>query len=478
MKPNAWRHSVRPPRGSVIIIVLWAISIAAIVTASVQLFSHRQATLGRETLERVQARWAARAGVEHAMAVMTDLTSRPYDDDAKALFRELSYVYAGDTINASYSVYHQIDGKNIAGPMDEHAKINVNRIAVDNDRALLMVLDDMTVDVLEAIGDWLDADDDASILGAERDYYLGLETPYSPRNSFMHSIGEMELIGGVWPKYFRGEDWNMDNRVDPNENDGARSFPPDNADGILDGGWLSHLTVYSTINGANASGQPRLRLKDATIKELRERLGVDERQAQALIDFGKVGTNQLTDLLFTPLGMSGNQNQTGQNQNQSGQNQQRQPNNNNNDNNNRNRNAQDQNQVRPLDDDQLRMVLAETCIEDPVDRLPGKMNLNTVSQDLLRDLISLMGLDDAIADEIIHMRNSRPQGIVSLADLKKIPNVTSDDLKAITRRFDTVSNVFTISSRGRASASGLEVEIVAVVDRSTVPVRILEYREQ
>jgi hypothetical protein len=38
--------------------------------------------------------------------------------------------------------------------------------------------------------------------------------------------------------------------------------------------------------------------------------------------------------------------------------------------------------------------------------------------------------------------------------------------------------VFTITSRGRSGSTGLEVEITAVVDRSQLPARILEYREQ
>ena len=44
--------------------------------------------------------------------------------------------------------------------------------------------------------------------------------------------------------------------------------------------------------------------------------------------------------------------------------------------------------------------------------------------------------------------------------------------------FDTQSNVYTISSLGKASGSGVEQEIIAIVDRSTLPVTILEYREQ
>jgi hypothetical protein len=105
------------------------------------------------------------------------------------------------------------------------------------------------------------------------------------------------------------------------------------------------------------------------------------------------------------------------------------------------------------------------------------MNLNTVSADFLRDIFELLNLDEGIADEIIYRRET-PTGIASLADLKKIPSITSQDLRQICTRFDVVSNVFTVASRGRSLSTGIEVEIVAVVDRSTLPVRIIEYREQ
>jgi type II secretory pathway component PulK len=38
-------------RGSVVVIVLWTIAVAAIIVSSLQLFAYRQATIGRETLE-------------------------------------------------------------------------------------------------------------------------------------------------------------------------------------------------------------------------------------------------------------------------------------------------------------------------------------------------------------------------------------------------------------------------------------------
>ena len=127
--------------------------------------------------------------------------------------------------------------------------------------------------------------------------------------------------------------------------------------------------------------------------------------------------------------------------------------------------------------DQRKVVLAECAIQDPKDRLPGKMNLNTVDEEFLRDMLEVVGTDEAIVDELLYLRD-RPQGISNLVELKTIPSITPDDLRNLTRRFDVVSNVFTIASRGRSVATGVECEIVAVVDRSTIPVRILEYREQ
>jgi hypothetical protein len=374
-------------------------------------------------------------------------------------------------MGSSYTIVHHVDGVTFGGPMDEHSKINLNR---PDDRGLLLVFDDVTLDIVDALGDWIDEDDNISSLGVERDYYLALEAPYAPRNGPLRTLGEFELVAGVWPKYFRAEDWNLNNRLDANEDDGARSFPPDEPDGILDSAWSGQLTVYSVGAGATASGLPRLLLKRADPEELEERLSVTAAQAEAIKNYGSSDTNVLTDLLFTPLagttGRPGGGDEEGGTGNPATSDQPGSS--------GRSGSAQQAQGVPALNDKQLTALFAEASIEDPVDRLPGKMNLNTIPSQLLRDIFTLMSMDEAIADEIIFMRSSRPQGIVSLVELQKIPNITTTDLRAITRRFDVVSNVFTITSRGRSETTGLEVEIIAVVDRSTVPVRILEYREQ
>jgi hypothetical protein len=106
------------------------------------------------------------------------------------------------------------------------------------------------------------------------------------------------------------------------------------------------------------------------------------------------------------------------------------------------------------------------------------MNLNSVSPTLMRNLLTELGVEEYIVDELLYLRE-RPEGITSLVALQEeIPDLDQQTLDTLNGLFGTTSNIFTISSRGRSDASGVEIEIIAIVDRSTVPVTIVEYREQ
>ncbi len=435
-------------RGSVIVVVLWTIGLSALIVSSVQLVGYRQKALGTETLARVQARWAARGGVEYTIAVMADHTQNPVPDDAFAMIRDMDYVAAGELLNSSYDIRHHTDGREWSGPMDEHSKFNINR--TPSEQQILMSLDDMTIDVIAAIVDWLDNDDDPQPFGAERDYYLSLSHPYEPRNDLMKSIAEFEKVAGVWPEYLRGEDWNLNGRLDANENDADISWPDDEPDKILDTRWSGYLTASSTQSNMGLSGLPKLRLGEADLVELQERVDVDEDLAQQLINFGRNESNtmvQLIDVYAQSQNNSGLQPQPGGSA------------------------------VPLLDEDQLRAVLAETSINDLALRLPGKMNINTVSEQLLEQIFFEK---PHFVDEIIFQRNSRKEGITSIVDLVDIP-VFKEDPEAfnfVATSMDTTSSVYSITSVGRSASGGVEIEITVVVDRSTLPIRILEYREQ
>ncbi len=429
----------RKHHGSVVVLSLWALGIAAIVTSSIQVFSHRQSLLGIEVHDRIQARWAARAGIDSTIAMMADHTARPVPNNAITLVDNLDFISKGDAGKATWDIRHHIDGKDWTGPMDEHSKFNINS---ENNAVFQLVIDEiLAFGVMESILDWIDSDDEPRTLGVESDYYLGLETSYEPRNGLLQSIAELELIAGVMPDDVRGEDWDLDFRLDANEDDGGESLPWDEPDKYLDGGWASLLTTSSVSGGATDSGYPRLNLKRENSETLQLRLGIDPAQAQALLNFAKSDTATLSTLLTQTLrSISG-----------------------------------DAQGVSNLTDDQLRIIFAETALFHPHEAPPGKMNINTVSSVIL---YRLFPENSRLVEELLYIRNNSASGISSPVDYLDIPGIEPTMVEFIYSLFDTRSNVFTISSLGKVEGSGVEQEIIVIVDRSTLPVTILEYREQ
>lgn len=432
---------------------MWAIAITSILAASIQLFAWRQATIAHASLNRIQSRWAARAGVEQAIALMALHTTDPFPDDARALLRDLAAVSAAELWDARYDVVHHRDGFTVNGPMDDASRINFATGLALSD----VILEDLSLDQGAAIQDWTDEDDEPSLFGAESDYYLA-GSSYKPRNGPLRSIAELELVAGVWPTYVRGEDYDLDGRLDFNENDGDRTAPEDEPDDWLDAGWSRFASVYSVDFGSSDTGLPRLHLRRVQPGDLEDRCGVDEAQAQLLKAFGKVQGNDLLALITTPLtriDARGNIQQ------------------------------QDVNEtITPLTDEQIRAVLAETRMDPAFDRRPGRVNINTASHELIERIAESLNWEPAVADELIYRRDSAPEGITSELEFREIAagffpgDGASQFTLQLAQTFCTRADVFVIASRGRSDVSDAETEIVCVVDRSTVPVRILEYREQ
>jgi DNA uptake protein ComE-like DNA-binding protein len=459
----------RARRGVVTLTVVWAIAIAAVIVAATQVLAYRQASIGRETLGRTQARWAARAGVETMIALMEWYTLAPDPEDPQAMARELEAAAIGSVETGSWDIRHFMDGQEWAGPLDEHAKLNINLA----NKAVLQNLPNMTLDVVDSILDWRDEDDEVQGLGAESSYYRNRGFPYEPRNDDLRSIAELELVAGAWPQSVRGEDWNLNGRLDPNEDDGKASLPDDRPDHRLDAGWSALLTASSRASPNGVSGEERLNLARTTPAELIERTGVDEQQASALITYARGSNATMGQLLATPLGQLGNRRgaapanpggtsaTTGRSTvgRTSGT------------------TSGTTGGARSLEPRQLRAVMNECTILDSrgtANATAGKVNLNSASRTLLREVLML---EPRFAESILTRRSGRAEGITSLADLVDLPGVTQAQLITLAQSADVVSSVYTISSRGRSASSGVEAEMVVMVDRSSVPARILEYRE-
>lgn len=425
------------------VLALWAIAIAAIVLVTLQSSAWRQAAAGRESLARFRAKWAARAGIEATITALAVDTEQPDPDDAFRTNNDLAAVADGDLLQATYSIVHTQYPNQDAGPEDANSKININGMTRND----LLTFIDMGEDVADSILDWVDEDSDVRELGAEEGYYLKNKAfRYVPRNAPMRSLQELELVAGVDPVLVRGEDWNLNGRLDPNENDGDASWPPDNADDKLDAGWSEYLTAVSTDGGLGVSGKERLDLRTASVGDIQTRLQLDNDQADAVAAYGASLTAKLTDFLVSDLSALA-----------------------------RNVGAsQSARQARALSEDQLALMFNEATLEDSTvqPKHIGKLNINTCSKETLEHV---SGIESALADVIILERDSRSQGFTSIVDLLQVPAISRARLAQLAAFLTVRSNVFVVHSRGRDSVSGVEVEISAVLDRSTLPIVIKDY---
>ena len=84
---------------------------------------------------------------------------------------------------------------------EEQKKIWINLLSAEE----FELGEDEAVNVVEAIVDWIDEDDEPlGFGGAESSYYQGLDSPYAPRNGPMEFIEELLLVRGISAELYFG----------------------------------------------------------------------------------------------------------------------------------------------------------------------------------------------------------------------------------------------------------------------------------
>ena len=431
---------VRSRRGGVLAIVVWAIALISIVVAATQIVTFRTASLGAKSLERVQSRWAARAGVEQVIAMLATEVEDPNLADSMALIRNLEDVAEGEVGTGSWAISHIIDGVEYLGPMDESSKLNINSL-VGTDY-LELDLEGMSQDVIDAIVDWRDEDDEVSLMGAEEDFYLNRNLSYKPRNADVKSVAELELVAGVWPEDLRGGDHRLTNYFDPQE-----AMP----------GWGEYLTASTYTTGVMSNGQPRFRIDDASADEIAEYFGLTTAQAEEVLAFATSGENvQLESIIAQNNngGSSGGLPSRRTGLSSAGSN---------------------SSSSTALTTEQYRLIIDEGWIGELDEIRPGRLNVNTASQKCLEVIFAF---DRSLAADVMALRNSRAGGITSIMDLLEAGRMDPAFLGAVGHRLTTGGSVFSITSRGMSQVGDVETAMYVVVDRSTLPIQILEYREE
>jgi len=414
-------------KGLVIVAVLWVVMILNVIVATAGRNGRLDMKVRQVRTEEYRCKWACRAGTERAIGVL--------NED----LRESDCL--GDLWSDNDEDFNNVSLERClfsVRVIDESGKLNINTVT----RGQLLALPYMEPYIADAIIDWRDDNDAISGEGVEGGYYQSLAFGYEIRNGSFKTIRELLLVKGVTEELFYGEDTNLNGRLDYNERDGNRSPPADDGDNELDRGWISYLSCYSYDRNTDAAGNNRININQADAGQLETSLGIRRSVANWIVERRERDQfDSIADLIDNssparPVGGS-------------------------------------QGDSEPMDVQTFSQI-ADRITVDNSTLIPGKVNINTASKEVLAALFG--DNDEAVktAEDIIAYRAGLVYGMQSIAELLNVLSV--DNFKNIANLVTTRSNVFTIrcfATADRGSSDGIIMQSEAVADRSSNPCRVL-----
>jgi type II secretory pathway component PulK len=401
--------------------------------------------------DRTQALHLASSGIEHAKAVLlADETA--YDgplDDWITQPEIFERVPLGEGFYSLIRPSEEEATELAFGLTDENGKMDLNTTPIE----VLKELPGMTDGLAEALLDWRDEDDEVTGEGgAESDHYERLIPPYAAKNGPFDSVEELLLVKDFTTEILYGEDANRNGVLDPNEDDGDESLPPDDHDGELDGGLTEYVTVYAYTENLTLEGKPRVNINEADQEALQQALGeqLPPQKITWIAEYRKAkfgGQSIFPDEKYpTPVnvvpvipvpGVPG----------------------------------------QPLTFADYRKI-ADLVTVTSEGRIVGKINVNTASKEILQ---ALPQITDEEVDAVLTERENEERdlsnptwvhGVLEGSDMEKLAKYT-----ALEPFIDVKSRQFTAQAVGVVPGRGVMARIVAVIDRAVAPPQLLYWKD-
>jgi competence ComEA-like helix-hairpin-helix protein len=124
-------------------------------------------------------------------------------------------------------------------------------------------------------------------------------------------------------------------------------------------------------------------------------------------------------------------------------------------------------------DENLLLDIADDVTADSSDVQTGAVNINTASLDVLA---CLPGVDRDLAQAIISHRQSSGF-FANVAELLRVPGMSSDILKQVAPLVSARSETFRILSEGKIASTGARQRIQVIVHIGLHDITTLSYRE-
>ncbi|ARN57547.1 general secretion pathway protein GspK [Sedimentisphaera salicampi] len=245
-------HSRR--KGTVLIVTIWVTLLLAGLVIIMGRSLRVDALFAANSLSTVKCEAAAEGAIDY---VLTSISS---EEDSSVEYEQTAFeaMRIGDCYFWAISPDLSDEDHLSYGLIDEAGKVNLNTASYD----MLTKLPGMTSELAYSIIDWRDGDQEVSPGGAESEYYLLLDEPYSAKDDDFETVEEVLLVKGAEKDILFGEDTNRNGLLDENENDGAASAPDDDGDGKLDPGFYNYVTVCSSQPNEASGGGEMINVND------------------------------------------------------------------------------------------------------------------------------------------------------------------------------------------------------------------------
>jgi type II secretory pathway component PulK len=238
-------------KGVALIVVLWIAMLLVLTLYSFLLETAAETSLANGFAARKKAEQLALSGYEKAI-VLLDADEETKQTLADAWAHDEDEWFEVELGDGVFTLIHPIysDDQVYWGIADEASRLNINTAPKDS----LLELPEMTEEIADSILDWRDSDNEPEPSGAEEDYYITLQPPYSCRNAPFVTVEELLFVKGMTAEILWGEDRNQNGILDPGEDD--------DGDGELDFGFANFVTVYSVDKNVQKDGSDRLNIND------------------------------------------------------------------------------------------------------------------------------------------------------------------------------------------------------------------------
>jgi general secretion pathway protein K len=206
---NKNRLLVNTEKGMVLIFSLVMVAVLSTLTINLSTKMNQEISLLQNSVDELKAEALAQAGINYGIAILK------MDEDLQVDWLGEDWAELKELIFEEATVEIGIE--------DECGKINLNYLGVRSEEEKVLRIEQMLelcdnigleYAIVPAIIDWIDADDEVTVLssvngedeGAENDYYTELPFPYPCKNAPFDTIEELLMVKGISKENYYGEE--------------------------------------------------------------------------------------------------------------------------------------------------------------------------------------------------------------------------------------------------------------------------------